>query len=276
MNIKLLNTIVFTFLLWSLIPLNAQDTTLLHYSYLNFDKTISFYEIDSYENIYIVDQNSILTKWDIQGTQNGTFSNGTYGTLSSVNIFNPMKIMLFYKESGIIIFLNEDLVPITQPMSLLEHNFQNISLASFTTANQIILYDPFESKIITLDFYLNEVSKNVLVVDDFEPNWIIPNENHGMVFQDPKNGLLFFDPFGTMEKQLPIITESKVQLFGDVIAYFEKGEWIEYNMNLLQKKQFSIQNFLPSEIVPKNLQKANTHFVGIDQSGKIFVCSKNF
>jgi hypothetical protein len=276
MIFKLLKTILFTVLVWASTCLYAQDTTQLVCIYPDFNRSISFFDVDPSENVYIVDQSSILTKMDIQGNQKSTFNVALYGNLTSISVLNPMKIMLFYKESGIILFLNDDLVPITKPFQLLDKNYQNITCAVFTGANQIVLYDPFENKVIMLDFNFNEISKNQLTFDPFTPFSLISNSSKGFIFQDSINGLYFFNSFGSFEKQISLITQAKIQILGDLVAYFENGNWIEYNLKMLNQNQLAIQNILPTSIRVQKLMKTKNHFIGLDEKGKIFICGKNF
>ncbi len=276
MIFKLLKTILFTILVWASSYLHAQDTIQLVCMFPEFNNSISFFEVDQSENIYIVDQSSTLTKMDIQGDQKGSFNFALYGTLTSISVLNPMKIMLFYKESGIILFLNDDLVPITKPFELLDKNYQNITYAVFTGSNQIVLYDPFENKLVMLDFNFNEVSKNQLSFDQFSPFSLISNFSKGFVFQDSINGLFFFNSFGSFEKQLSIITTSNVQILGDEVDYFENGNWIEYNMKMLNQNKLSIQELIPKTMNVQKMIKTKNHFIGIDDTGKLFICGKNF
>jgi hypothetical protein len=213
---------------------------------------------------------------DIQGNQMGSFNFALYGTLTSISVLNPMKIMLFYKESGILLFLNDDLVPITKPIELLDQNYQNITCAVFTGSDQIILYEPFESKIVMLDFNGYEISKNQLSFDQFSPFRMIPNSSKGFIFQDSISGLYFFNSFGSFEKQLSIITPSTIQISGDVVAYCENGNWIEYNMKMLSQNQIDTQKLIPNTVNVQKMIKTKNHFIGIDETGKLFICGKNF
>jgi hypothetical protein len=276
MIFKLLKTTLFTVLLWASTCLYAQDSTLLECKYPDFDRSISFFDVDQTENIYIVDQNSTLTKLDIQGNMKSSFNYALYGTLTSISVLNPMKIMLFYKESGILLFLNDDLVPITKPFELLDKNYQNITCAVFTGSDQIILYEPLESKIVMLDFNGNEISRNQLSFEQFSPFTLIPNSSKGFVFQDSRNGLYFFNSFGSFEKQLSILTPSSIQILGDVVAYFENGNWIEYNMKMLSQNQIEMKKLIPNTVDVQKMIKTTNHFIGIDETGKLFICGKNF
>ena len=97
MNSKSLNTTLFLFLLCVSPFLNAETDKLLncHDSILN--KKIEFFELDIYQNIYAVDQNSTLFKLNKNGELIHTFGNANYGTLTAVQVLSPMKLFLFYK-----------------------------------------------------------------------------------------------------------------------------------------------------------------------------------
>lgn len=230
MNSKSLNTTLFLFLLCVSPFLNAQTDKLLncHDSILN--KKIEFFELDIYQNIYAVDQNSTLFKLNKNGELIHTFGNANYGTLTSVQVLSPMKLFLFYKESGILLFLNEQLAPITEPIYLFEKNYQHISLAGASISNQIFLYDLLDSKVIILDYFMKEISQNQLRLEDFNPIKIISTSDNGFVLHDPNYGVLFFDNFGTSEKLIPFNIYSEIQIINNQLLFIENDKWVEYDL----------------------------------------------
>ena len=120
-----------------------------------------FIQIDPYGNIYAVKE-SQLSKFSLQGKLLFTFADLKLGAISSIDLFNPMKIMLFYQDAGMIIFLNEQLALINKPLSLFDAGYFNISLASYSTDNKIHIYDNITKHVIVLDFYLRELSNTPL------------------------------------------------------------------------------------------------------------------
>lgn len=276
MNSKSLNTTLFLFLLCVSPFLNAQTDKLLncHDSILN--KKIEFFELDIYQNIYAVDQNSTLFKLNKNGELIHTFGNANYGTLTSVQVLSPMKLFLFYKESGILLFLNEQLAPITEPIYLFEKNYQHISLAGASISNQIFLYDLLDSKVIILDYFMKEISQNQLRLEDFNPIKIISTSDNGFVLHDPNYGVLFFDNFGTSEKLIPFNIYSEIQIINNQLLFIENDKWVEYDLKKMDLHKIELSKLTQQDQRIKSLKKSDSHLVGIDEFGNLFICPKNF
>lgn len=276
MNCNFFNLFLFSFLTCSNLILKAQnDEPLVCYN-LNLNSKVVYFEVDIYQNIYVVDKNSTLSKLNSTGGFISSYGDGKFGSLTSINVLNPMKIMLFYKESGVILFLDEKLTPISEPFYLFEKNYQHISLASFSFSNQIILFDPIDSKLFLLDFFMNEISQNQITVKDFNPTKLIPIYEKGIVFHDPLNGLIFFDSFGTFEKSISILTNAEIQISGNKVGYFENNIWYEYDFQNLDLRELKVENLIITTNPIAQLKKPNRFFIGLDQTGQLFICNKIF
>jgi hypothetical protein len=172
-----------------------------------------------------------------------------------VDVFNPMKIMLFYKDAGALVFLNEQLALINDPVSLFDANYFSISLASYSTANQIHLYDNANKYLITLDFFMREISRTPINFSDFHPTKIIELEEKSLAFQDPEAGVFLFDAFGTFNKLIPIITPNPVMVTSELIYYTNNDEVAFYNYKALkaETQQLPVSDVIQTLFYRKNM-----------------------
>ncbi|HPE40575.1 MAG TPA: hypothetical protein PLI77_05735 [Bacteroidales bacterium] len=276
MNSKFLTILLFSFLMCSS-HLNQAQTELNWGCFESKHQSkVRFLELDSYQNIYTVDQNSTLSKLNLKGEIIATFGFAKYGTLSSIHVLNPSKMMLFYKDAGIILFLNDQLTPITQPFILFNNNYQNISLATFSNQNQIYLYDQINMKLFVLDFFMREISQNQLNFINFNPSKMFSIYDKGIIMQDEENGVLFFDSFGTYQKQIPLRSTTEFQWMDNKICFFDKGLWNEYDVQKLDWIQYDITKLIFNSIELEQVKKGNQFFVGVDSKGKLLICPQNF
>ena len=213
-----------------------------------------FIKIDPYGNIYAVKKTQ-LSKFSLQGKLLFSFSDPKLGAISSIDVFNPMKIMLFYQDAGKLIFLNEQLALINTPISLHDANYFTISLASYSAANQIHLYDNANRYLITLDFSMRELSKVPINFSSFNPTQMIELEEKSLAFHDPKTGIYLFDSFGTFNKLIPIITANPLIVTSELIYYTDINEIIIYNYKTLtfEKQQLPISNVITSILYRSNM-----------------------
>jgi len=216
--------------------------------------TADFIKIDHYGNIYAIKETN-LTKFSSQGKMLFTFSDYKSGVISSVDVFNPMKIMLFYQDAGKLIFLNEQLAPITEPVSLYDADYFTISLASYSAANQIHLYDYANKYLLTLDFNMREISKTPINFHSFNPMKMIELEEKSVAFHDPKAGVYLFDSFGTFNKLIPVITSNSIEVTSELIYYTNNDEIMIYNYKVLnfETKQLPVSSVNQTLIYRNNM-----------------------
>jgi len=191
-----------------------------------------YMKLDPYGNIYAV-KGAQLFKFSIDGKLLSQFSDHTLGTISSIDVFNPMKIMLFYKDAGTLVFLNEQLAHIQDPIYLFDYNYYTISLASYSAANQIHLYDHVNKYLLTLDFFMRELYRTPLNFPAFHPIQMIELEEKSLAFHVPDTGIYLLDSFGTFNKLLRMATEQPVVVTGDLIYYSKNNEVVIYNYKTL-------------------------------------------
>jgi len=213
-----------------------------------------FIKIDPYGNIYAV-KDAQLSKFSPQGKLLFSYSNRSFGEISSIDVFNPMKIMLFYKDAGMLVFLNEQLALINEPVSLFDARYQTISLASYSSANQIHLYDNTNKYLLTLDFFMRELSKTPINFPTFNPTKMIELEEKSLAFHDTETGIYLFDAFGTFNKLIPIITSQPVTITSELIYYTNNDTVNFYNYKTLntETQQLPVSDVHQSFFYRKNL-----------------------
>ena len=276
MNINVLKTALLLILVTLHSLLFPQKQEQYTFVCVNFTEKYSILELDSYGNIYVVDEKNRLSILDHHGKPIYSYSNPNFGAISSIDVQNPQKIMLFFKDAAIILFLNEQLTPVADPISLFKLNYFNISLAAFSNSNSIFLFDNSDLKLIILDLFLKEKSQFQILNSAFQPSKMVPLSNNSLVLLDPKEGIAFFDSFGTLEKEIPLQIPNDFQISESKIFFIKDSTIREYNyekLELLQVPLSEISTNTPQFII---LKKSGQHLVGIDLFGKLYIGSKNF
>lgn len=213
------------------------------------DVTADFIKVDPFGNIYAVKKTQ-LYKFSPQGKLLFTYSDNSLGVISSIDVFNPMKIMLFYQHSGTLVFLDEQFALIREPVSLFNADYLTISLASYSAANQIHLYDEVNRYLITLDFFMREISKTPLNFPSLTPVKIIELEEKNLAMHDPETGIYLFDAFGTFNKLISIITSQSITVTSDLIYYSDNDRLTIYNYKTLntETQELPVSNVIQASL----------------------------
>ncbi len=193
-----------------------------------------FFDVDPIGNVYVIDGNT-LYKINSKNEILAQYSNRSLGNISSISVENSMKIFLFYKDSGMLVFLDDDLAEIGSSISLFEKNLYNITLASFSTQNIIRLYDISNNELIFLDLYGNEISRSNHSFSLHSPIKILELDKNNFAIQDGEQGLFFFDNFGSFSKQVQFTTKQPLFNQQYLFYYTENGMLKGYDVVKLEK-----------------------------------------
>ena len=185
----------------------AADTTLQ----LQINKTItgsfSDFYTDNLQNIYLISSNTNqIKKLNSNGDSVAVFNNTVrYGKIYSLDVTNPLKVLVYYKDFSTVVILDRFLATRTTI------DFRRLGITQARAIAQsydgnIWLYDEGEGKIKKMDENNNvllESSDLRLVFDDsLSPQKIIDN-NGQLYLYDNRLGWLIFDYYMAFKKRLP-------------------------------------------------------------------------
>lgn len=216
------------FLLFSVLFSCAQDPNEQNLTVTNLAGVVADHiEVDALGNLYVI-SDAALFKYSLNGELLSTYSNKMLGTIYSVSVANPQKVMLFYRNTESLIFLDDQLNPITEAISLPEKNWQYITLAAFTADNHIWLWDNTNVRMAKLDVNFKEQQVVRYDFKDLQPTQLLPLADNGLVMHDP-SGVFFFDSFGTLLKMLPFKTAFDIQIVDQWLYYMKNGNLHNFN-----------------------------------------------
>lgn len=221
---------------------------------------------DTEGNLYAM-QDVSLKKFSGNGELLYTYSNFQSGTITSIDVSNPLKIMLFYKETGLIVFLDQHLAPISENMNLFDQNYFNIAAAAYSTAGYLWLFDASTNDLIQLDLHFNEKAR-------IHQNFQIETQNitlqeiaeKRLVLTTANEGVYFFDAFGTFLKRLPIAATSICQVTSNEIRYLQDNLLHCYQYENLTEKTYRLG--IPN-IKQCMLHQDKTFF--LDENGDVLI-----
>ena len=192
---------------------------------------------DIQDNIYIW-RESTLEKYSSEGEFLCAFSSPAFGDIAVVDASTPSKVLVFYKEGGIILFLDNKLNSIGNELNLFEHDLFSISLTALCNTNHIVLYDESAHDLIITDLNLNiKSTTHCRFEKTFSPFSIEVNFDKEIMLVDSTSGIYLFDKFGTFEKSLPFHGITSAQLFGNDIIYYKNSSIYRYD-------KFALDNIL--------------------------------
>ena len=159
--------------------------------------------------------------------------------------------------------VDNTLSPTGKEIYLEEYDLGQCILACTSFNNSIWLYDQLSFELIRLDRSLNKITETSNIVQivghDVEPNFMI-EKSDWLYLNDPENGILIFDIYGSYFKTIPITGLSRFQVKDENIIYTKENKLYFYN----PKDMESIEISLPKTEF-KSLQFSENYLFLLDE-----------
>lgn len=230
------------------------------------------FKVDKIGNIYVY-KSQLLKKYSPQGKLLCQYSNFDKGNLHSLDVSDPLKVMLFYKDFNQLIFLDSRLSVIGNPIQLSEMGFNSVATVCKSKQMAIWLHDDYENKLVKFGFN----PRGILQTINFENtnlqhahiDFMIESGNE-LFLHTSDSSVWIFDSFGSQLKQLEIKVGSDFQIVGNTIIY-NNGKYI-FVENFIDKNPETVSFTMFSDFDDVKNSLNNYYFLNADS---IVVLKKN-
>jgi hypothetical protein len=210
--------------------LNAQDDSLFRFL-KKLEYPISSFTVDNLGELYIINTDNQLKKFDEKGDSVGVFNQVTkYGRLTYVDAKNPWKAILFYKNFSTIVLLDKYLNVLTS-INLRQQNIFQVEAVTTSYDNNIWLYDEQENKLKKIDDQGNILFESTdfrLLFDSVPtPKKIIDSDGFVYLY-DPEKGLYIFDYYGSFKSKLTFLHWDDLTIIDKQVYGFDKNFLYRY------------------------------------------------
>jgi hypothetical protein len=188
-----------------------------------------------------------------------------FGKLHSIDVSNPLKLLLFYKDYPTIVILDR-LLSSRGTIDLRRNNILQASTIATSYDNNIWLFDEFNSKLKKI----NEGGSTLLETEDFRllfnevvvPQQIIDKD--GLVYlYDSLKGIYVFDQFGTFKRKIPITKWKSIFISDKIISGVHEQTLHFYNTSTLLQQQ---------QVLPETSGSFLTYIIS---NNRLFAVTKN-
>jgi hypothetical protein len=196
---------------------------------------------DNLANVYVVSKDK-FTKYDLKLKFMKEFSNKNFGNITTADVNNPLRVLLFYREFGRIVFLDNTLSQNGEPIALEKLGYPLATLAASSYDNGLWIYDQptFELLRFTTALEISNRTGNLsqILGIELQPNFILEKDNRLFV-NNPATGILVFDVFGTYIKTIPLLNLTNFQVADDEIVYFSEDILHSWNITTSEITDYS-------------------------------------
>jgi len=205
------------------------------------------FTVDNLDNIYLLNSRNQLKELNANGDSVAVFNDvKKFGQASLVDVSNPLKVLLYYKDFSTIVVLDR-MLNIRNSIDLRKQNIFQAKAIGLSYDNKIWLYDELNNKLKKID----EDGKLMLETTDFRlllgqapsPQKIFDEDKYVYIY-DSLQGVFVFDYFGALKNNIMISHWNNFKVSGKYIYGSRADTLYRYQINTLQMDEWK----MPEEI----------------------------
>jgi hypothetical protein len=251
--------------------LYAQDDSLFRFL-KKVEYPISSFTVDNLGELYIINIDNQLKKYNEKGDSVGVFNQVTkYGKLSYVEAQNPWKAILFYQDYLTIVLLDKYLNVLTN-INLRNQNIFRVNAVTTSYDNNIWLFDEQDNKLKKIDDNGNNLFETVdfrLLFDSVPTPQKIIDYDGFVYLYDPEKGLYTFDYYGSFKNRLSFLHWTDIEMIDKQIYGFDKDHLYRYAPPFPDIKKYNLSPSLQNN----NSIKVSNHRIYILKNQQLEIYS---
>ena len=198
------------------------------------------FTVDNLGFVYLLSSDNQLKKIGSNGDSIGVFNDvKRYGKLYSMDVSNPLKVLLYYKDYCTIVVLDRFLNNVNVIDLRKQGIFQARAIAQ-SFDNNIWVFDEQESKLkkVGEDGKILGETTDLRLAFDTAPNPVrIIDEDRFVYMYDPTKGMYIFDYYGALKNKLTLLGWRDVQVIGKTIVGRDEHNFFSYEPGTLNLRQ---------------------------------------
>ncbi len=208
---------------------------------------------DHHENIYKID-GTVLRKIQANSSEVFHYDVPSGNFITSIDVSNPMCVLVFSKAFNTILFLDNQLSPLRDAFQLEDKGYFNVPVACYASRGGFWIYDGDEKKIKHFN-----TDENLDVESGQIPNVktdpiFIKEVNNKIYLGFAEAGILIFNTYGAYINTLPLKHDKVPVITDKCIIYSKHNEIFYYDfLNLESQLIFTCSNHLNEYYKTRNV-----------------------
>ncbi|MEE9463318.1 MAG: hypothetical protein V3V53_15885 [Bacteroidales bacterium] len=200
---------------------------------------------DPMGNVYII-KNNHLVKFVQDYSQAAEYTNLFLGNIHSIDVSDPLRILIYYKDYNQVVWVDNFLSEISSPIWLDNLGVDQAQLVCSSNQGGFWIFNGLNNQLqyfdVNLQFVHESITLNSLTGPDIQPTYML-EKSRNVYLNVPGFGILVFDLFGNYAKTIPLEIPGEFQVTDQNLYYFKAGEL--YSFDLLTNSPGKLQ--LPEE-----------------------------
>lgn len=198
------------------------------------------FTVDHLGNIYLYNSKEIY-KLDSLGNLKNKYSQNALGPIDFIDVNNPLKILVFYRDNSTIILLDNTLSPHTSPISLQNQGVEFVHKACISQQEGFWIYDPQKFELSRFNLSLTAIARSgntfTLTQEDLRPDYMV--EIHDKLWiNDTLRGFYSFDIQGNFISKIACTHCSLLDALNPYIVYIQNQDLVFFNQFTWEKESY--------------------------------------
>lgn len=235
---------------------SAQTITQTTDTFFVFNKIageqVTDFTVDNLGNLYILNNTGQIKKTGKAGDSIAVFNNvRQYGKLYFIDVTNPLRVLLYYRDFGTIVVLDRFLNT-RSTIDLRKQQLFQVNAIGQSYDNNIWVYDELESKLKRVGEdgrVLDQSTDFRLLVDTAPSPQFVVDQNRLVYLYDSLKGVYLFDYYGGFKNRIQLKGWTDFTVIGNVMFGRDANMLYRYEPGTL-----NLQNY-PIPIAMRDAQK---------------------
>jgi hypothetical protein len=201
---------------------------------------------DNLDYVYLLTEKDELLKYNMFGQLKWRYSNNRFGKIKSVDVSDPLRVVLFFADFQQVVVLNNNLNEIATYSFVRNSDLLVVALAS-SNNNGFWAFDRSANVLLKLSNNFTEDMRSANFFQLFDqivvPKKLVASDQF-VYLQRDNNQILQFDRFGGYVKQLSIDSLSDFNITSNKIAYLNKNAISLYDLSTGDTERLTSDRFI--------------------------------
>ncbi|KPL13457.1 MAG: hypothetical protein AMS23_07935 [Bacteroides sp. SM1_62] len=187
---------------------------------------------DPMGNVYIIKDNHLI-KFVQDYTRAAEYTNLFLGNIHSIDVSDPLRILLYYRDHNQVVWVDNFLSEIRSPIWLDDLGVDQAQLVCSSNQGGFWIFNSLNNQLQYFDVNLQLVHEsmtlNSLTGPDIQPTFML-EKSRKVYLNVPGFGILVFDLFGNYSKTIPLEIPGEFQATDQNLYYFKEGELYSFDL----------------------------------------------
>lgn len=218
-----------------------------------------YIQADKFDNVWVVNHSEIIC-FNKQLKKVGSYSNLVLGNPTYIDVLDPFRVIVFYKNSQAVAILNNKVSDIANPIKLKDKGINDASLVCRSSKGGFWIFDRIKWEILLFDSGFTPTGEKIILETIYSnSNPMFMQEYQGILYLAFKDqGVCRYDGFGAFLGELPIKIDDFFTIVDGSICYRSGGNYFLYSLYLNENKSFESQ----PKCLPVKIQDRFLYFDG--------------